>query len=175
MAPPVPIPNTPVKRRSADDSMTKGHAKVGHRQYPFSPSTGKTDKKPSRETRRAFLRLRVVADCLASPGHKERRGSTLRWQRPHAPCTAVVARLFEPGDVAHRCLQNTDHRLPGPRTQLFWPGLSEARYSRSLRQCAMVYRSLARSLGLRGGRIPHPPIAMQHAPVDFNLVPPLKT
>ena len=33
--PPVPIPNTPVKRCSADDSMTKGHAKVGHRQYPF--------------------------------------------------------------------------------------------------------------------------------------------
>jgi hypothetical protein len=29
VAPPVPIPNTEVKRCCADDSMTKGHAKVG--------------------------------------------------------------------------------------------------------------------------------------------------
>ena len=30
VAPPVPIPNTEVKRCCADDSMTKGYAKVGH-------------------------------------------------------------------------------------------------------------------------------------------------
>ena len=34
MAPPVPIPNTEVKRCCADDSMAKGYAKVGRRQYP---------------------------------------------------------------------------------------------------------------------------------------------
>ena len=37
VAPPVPIPNTEVKRCCADDSMTKGHAKVGHCQI-LNPS-----------------------------------------------------------------------------------------------------------------------------------------
>ena len=37
VAPPVPIPNTEVKRCCADDSMTKGHAKVGHRQIHNPP------------------------------------------------------------------------------------------------------------------------------------------
>ena len=34
MAPPVPIPNTEVKRCSPDDSASIGCAKVGRRQYP---------------------------------------------------------------------------------------------------------------------------------------------
>ena len=33
VAPPVPIPNTEVKRCCADDSMAIGHAKVGRRQF----------------------------------------------------------------------------------------------------------------------------------------------
>ena len=38
VAPPVPIPNTEVKRCCADDSMATGHAKVGRRQF-ITPRT----------------------------------------------------------------------------------------------------------------------------------------
>ena len=36
MEPPVPIPNTAVKRRIADDSVGLPHVKVGQRQAPHS-------------------------------------------------------------------------------------------------------------------------------------------
>ena len=130
LVPPVPIPNTEVKRLSADDSVAHGHARVGHRQAPNEEAPGlttggffifRTGCRTTRAKREWGSRTERVGLTGNSPGSRQ--------SLSQAAASAASA-LENPFKVSY-------------------PVLTAARFELHLRRLAHVQRE-AHHLNLRG-------------------------